>query len=93
MLSQHALFDHIEIQQLNYRYADCIDSRRFDELVDVFTPDAHIDYSVYGGAVGRTEAIIAFLKKWLAHCAPHGRKMLDVQRARFHVVPEIGRSP
>lgn len=66
MLSQQELSDHIEIQQLNYRYADCIDSRRFDELVDVFTPDAHIDYSVYGGEVGQTDAIIAFLKKGLA---------------------------
>lgn len=67
MLSQQALSDHIEIQQLNYRYADCIDSRRFDELTEVFTPDAHIDYSVYGGAVGQTDAIIAFLKEGLAH--------------------------
>ncbi len=66
MLSQQELSDHIEIQQLNYRYAGCIDGRRLDELVDVFTPDAHIDYSVYGGAVGQTDAIIAFLKKGLA---------------------------
>jgi hypothetical protein len=66
MLSHQALSDHIEIQQLNYRYADCIDGRRFDELADVFTPGAHIDYSVYGGAVGQTDAIIAFLKKGLA---------------------------
>ena len=34
----------------------------FDKLDEVFTPDAHIDYSVFGGSVGNVEETIAFLE-------------------------------
>jgi 3-phenylpropionate/cinnamic acid dioxygenase small subunit len=53
----------MEIQDLLYHYADIIDQKDFDKLRDVFTEDAFIDYSVYGGAVGGLEEIIAFLKE------------------------------
>lgn len=62
-LSLQEISDRFEIQDLLYHYADIIDFKRFDELRDVFTEDAHIDYSVYGGAVGNREQIIGFLKK------------------------------
>lgn len=63
MLSQQELSDRFEIQDLVFRYADLIDSKRFDELREsVFTEDAHIDYSAMGGSVGDTEETIAFLK-------------------------------
>lgn len=65
MLSLQEISDRFEIQDLVYRYADVIDQRRFDELRDVFSTDAHIDYSAVGGAVGDTESTIAFLKKAL----------------------------
>jgi hypothetical protein len=66
MLSQQEMSDRFEIQDLLVRYADCIDRREFDALADVFAADAHIDYSVYGGAVGKPAEIIEFLKTALA---------------------------
>jgi len=65
MLSHLEISDRFEIQDLVYRYADIIDQRRFDELNDVFSDDAHIDYSAVGGAVGDKQSTIAFLKKAL----------------------------
>lgn len=65
-LSIQEISDRFEIQDLCYRYADIIDQKRFDELRDVFSEDAHIDYSVFGGAVGNREEIIAFLKEALS---------------------------
>lgn len=65
MLSLQEISDRLEIQDLVYRYADIIDQRRFDELENVFSDDAHIDYSAVGGAVGDKSSTIAFLKKAL----------------------------
>lgn len=63
MLSQQELSDRFEIQDLVFHYADLIDSKRFDELRDtVFSEDAHIDYSVFGGSVGDVDETVAFLK-------------------------------
>ena len=62
-LSLQEISDRMEIQDLLYHYADIIDQKDFDKLRDVFTEDAFIDYSVYGGAVGGLEEIITFLKK------------------------------
>ena len=53
----------MEIQDLIYRYSAIIDGKRFDDLRDVFTEDAHIDYSAFGGSVGNLEETIAFLEK------------------------------
>jgi hypothetical protein len=66
MLSQQEISDRFEIQDLIYRYAQIIDSKDFDALrTDVFTADAHIDYSVFGGSVGNLEDTITFLKQAL----------------------------
>ena len=63
MLSQQQLSDRLEIQDLVFQYADLIDSKQFDQLRDeVFTTDAHIDYSAMGGSVGDLEETITFLK-------------------------------
>jgi SnoaL-like domain len=43
MLSQAEISDRLEIQQLLVDYSTAIDSRRFDDLDAVFTPDAYID--------------------------------------------------
>lgn len=68
MLSQQELSDRFEIQDLVFHYADIIDSKRFDELRDsVFTEDAFIDYSVFGGSVGDLESTITFLKQALTN--------------------------
>ncbi|MEP5766576.1 MAG: nuclear transport factor 2 family protein [Halieaceae bacterium] len=66
MLSQQEISDRFEIQDLCYRYAEIIDAKDFDALrSDVFTADAHIDYSVFGGSVGNLEDTISFLKQAL----------------------------
>ena len=66
MLSLQEVSDRLEIQELITRYANAIDSRDFDALDRVFTPDAYIDYRALGGIDGRYPAI----KKWLAEVLP-----------------------
>lgn len=63
MKSQQELSDRWEIQDLVFHYAHLIDSKNFDALRDdVFSEDAHIDYSAFGGGVGNLEDTIAYLK-------------------------------
>ena len=62
-LNLQEISDRLEIQDLLYEYADIIDTKDFDRLRDIFTEDAHIDYSAFGGAVGDLEEIIMFLKE------------------------------
>jgi len=55
-----------EIRQVKYRYLRCVDLKLWDELAEVFTPDATVDYGtlVYGQPLkitGRDE-IIAYLR-------------------------------
>jgi 3-phenylpropionate/cinnamic acid dioxygenase small subunit len=58
--------DRLAIQDLIARYADIIDRQRFDELDDIFTADAVIDYSAFGVPVGG----VAEVKKFLADSLP-----------------------
>ena len=55
-----------EIRRLKYRYLRCVDLKLWDEIADVFTPDATVDYGTraLGEPVrltGRDE-IVAFLR-------------------------------
>jgi hypothetical protein len=63
MLSLQEISDRLEIQDLIYSYSDIIDKKEFNRLREIFTEDAHIDYSVFGGAVGNREEIIEFLEE------------------------------
>lgn len=67
MLSLQEISDRLEIQQLLIDYSTAIDQRRFDDLDRVFTPDAHIDYSAFGGIVG----VYPDVKAWLADVLPN----------------------
>ncbi|WP_150291539.1 nuclear transport factor 2 family protein [Sphingobium estronivorans] len=62
MLSLQEMSDRLEIQDLLTRYTHAIDTRDWDALDDIFTPDAVIDYSETGGARGG----VAQIKRWLA---------------------------
>ena len=62
MLSLQELSDRFEIQDLIYRYAELVDSKQFDGLKDIFTADAHVDYSAFGGSVGNLEKTLTFLR-------------------------------
>ena len=55
-----------EIRQLKYRYLRCVDQKLWDEMTDLFTQDATVDYGtqVYGKPLklaGR-DAIVAFFR-------------------------------
>jgi hypothetical protein len=67
MLSLEEISDRLEIQQLIIDYSTAIDTRRFDDLDAVFTPDAYIDYTALGGIEGRYPEV----KAWLAEVLPN----------------------
>ena len=67
MLSLEEISDRLEIQQLLINYSTAIDTRRFDDLDHVFTPDAYIDYRAMGGVDGRFPEV----KAWLAQVLPN----------------------
>jgi hypothetical protein len=54
--------DRIEIEELFIKYAYAIDERNYDELDDVFLPDAVFDNT----AVGGPRSDWPTMKKWLA---------------------------
>ena len=60
------LSDRQEIADVLTRYTRAIDTREWDRLDDVFTPDARIDYTATGGGVGS----FAEMKQWLADTLP-----------------------
>jgi hypothetical protein len=67
MLSQAEISDRLEIQQLLVDYATAIDRRRFDDLDQVFTADAYIDYRAMGGIDGPYPQV----KGWLSEVLPN----------------------
>lgn len=67
VLSLEEISDRLEIQQLLVAYSTAIDTRRFDDLDAVFTPDAYIDYRALGGIDGRFPEV----KAWLAEVLPN----------------------
>lgn len=67
MLNMQEISDRFELQDLVFRYSQIIDSKEFDLLrEEVFTADAFIDYSVFGGSKGNLEETIEFLHKAMA---------------------------
>jgi 3-phenylpropionate/cinnamic acid dioxygenase small subunit len=94
MLSQQELSDRFEIQDLVFHYADLVDKQDIDALRDVFTGDAHIDYSAMGGSVGNVEETLAFLRASLTselfpntqHLNANVQVELDGDQARGRVM-------
>jgi hypothetical protein len=67
VLSLEEISDRLEIQQLLVAYSTAIDTRQFDDLDQVFTPDAYIDYRAMGGIDGQFPDV----KKWLSEILPN----------------------
>lgn len=67
MLSLQEISDRLEIEDLMVRYSHAVDTQQWDLLDEIFTADAHIDYSAMGGAVGDLEST----KKFLAAIMPN----------------------
>jgi hypothetical protein len=66
MLSLEEISDRLELEKLLIDYSEAIDGRRFDELDELFTADAYIDYRATGGVDGTYPEV----KKWLAEVLP-----------------------
>ncbi len=75
MKTLEEISDRLEIQELQVAYSHAIDFGRWDELDEVFTPDAHIDYTVFGGPAGSYPEI----KKYLSETMP-------IFKAFYHMV-------
>lgn len=57
--------DRQQLQQLAIEYANAIDTREWDRLDRVFTPDARIDYTAMGGIAGSYPEVKAWLPRSL----------------------------
>jgi len=92
MLSLQEISDRMEIEDVLNRYAYAIDERNFDDLDNVFTPDAMIDYSQVGGDKGNYTHIKAYLKTALAafqyynHAISTTRIKIDGDKAETHSI-------
>jgi 3-phenylpropionate/cinnamic acid dioxygenase small subunit len=59
------LIDRMEIDDLLTRYTVALDTRQWDLLATVFTPDATIDYTSSQGIKGQFPEVAAWLEKAL----------------------------
>lgn len=61
--------DRAEICDLTSRYAMAVDAKDWDAYRDIFTPDAHIDYTDAGGIAGALPEVVEWLSAALDFCA------------------------
>lgn len=59
------LIDRLEVDDLLTRYTVALDTRQWDLLATVFTPDATIDYTSSQGIKGRFPEVATWLEKAL----------------------------
>lgn len=87
-----ALSDKLEIQELLARYARGVDTRDWELWKSVFTPDARLDYSSAGAAVGSRDEVAAWLEQAMAsvpfaqHYITNVEIELDGDRARVRAM-------
>ncbi len=67
MKSQQELSDRLELQDLITAYSYAIDFHRFDDLDDIFVPEATLDFTATGGI----RATLPEIKAWLATVLPN----------------------
>jgi len=91
VLSLQEISDRLEIQDLVWRYSEIIDAKDFDKLRDdVFTPDAFIDYSTFGGSKGDLKTTIEFLHKAMKIFPAHQHLNANIQ-VKLHGDTATGR--
>lgn len=78
MLSLQEISDRLEIQELLTRYSHAVDTRDWDALDLVFTPDATIDLSVFGGLSGDFAEVRAFLKSSMPYFASYQHLITNI---------------
>jgi len=59
--------DRMEIEKLVTDYATAVDTKNFQDFNNLFTKDAHIDYTAVGGIAGNLQEIIKYLETALDH--------------------------
>ena len=59
--------DRMELEKLVTDYATAVDTKNFQEFNNLFTKDAHIDYTAVGGIAGNLQEIIQYLETALDH--------------------------
>jgi ketosteroid isomerase-like protein len=69
VLTLQEISDRLEIQDLLARYSDAIDRHDLEALDTLFTEDAVVDYSEFGGPRGSLATVKEFLAK-CSHCTP-----------------------
>lgn len=57
-----AVADRLEIYELLARYCHAIDQHRWADLRALFTDDAQVDFTAFGGPKGDADMLVAFLK-------------------------------
>ncbi len=65
-MDPQTIADRFAIEDLLVRYATAIDRQDWDLYREVFTPDAHIDYTSSGGEAGGVDEMIGFLTRSMA---------------------------
>lgn len=71
-----------EIDDLLTRYTLAVDGRDFERLGEVFTPDAHVDYTGSGGIAGTLPEVQAWLTEALA-MASHMQHLIGQREVVF----------
>ncbi|MHB1137372.1 MAG: nuclear transport factor 2 family protein [Microthrixaceae bacterium] len=66
MLDLQEISDRLELTDLMVRYSHAVDTRSWDEFDDIFTPDAVIDYTAFGGPRGTLEETKQYLASTLS---------------------------
>ena len=54
--------DRMELEKLVIDYATAVDTKNFTDFNNLFTSDAHIDYTAAGGIKGSLQEIIKYLE-------------------------------
>ena len=87
-----AVSDKIEIMELLTRYASSVDTRDWERLKSVFTPEAELDYSSVQGPVAPRDEVIAWLESglgavpWTQHLISNLEIELDGDRAKVRAM-------
>jgi ketosteroid isomerase-like protein len=71
VLTLQEISDRLEIQDLLARYSEAIDRHDLDALDTLFTEDAVVDYSEFGGPRGNLATVKGFLAEVLPLHAGH----------------------
>lgn len=65
-MEKKQIAEHLQIEQLLYRYAWMVDQREWGLMDTVFAPDATIDYASTGGKAGPYRETLEWLDRALA---------------------------